>query len=222
MGTRRRARESALQILFGLDWVDVDREAAMHEYWTRFAGERPTSFEEVHRHCAELVDGVVQHRALLDQRLQAASHHWKLDRMSAVDRNILRLGALELLVLGDRVPRKVAINEAVEIAKKFGNEDSSAFVNGILDRLANALGSERPPRAEKDPAAERGRGEKAAARREEKRKVAAAGLAPRATSAPAAIAAAGAAIAAAGTATAAAGAATAAAGAAAGDDGAVP
>ena len=63
--------------------------------------------------------------------------------MSAVDRNILRLGALELLVLGDRVPRKVAINEAVEIAKKFGNEDSSAFVNGILDRVANALGVEK-------------------------------------------------------------------------------
>lgn len=143
MGSRRRARESALQILFGLDWVNVDLQAAMNEYWTKFAGERPASYEEVRRHCAELVEGVVQHRAMLDQRLQASSHHWKLDRMSAVDRNILRLGALELLVLGDRVPRKVAINEAVEIAKKFGNEDSSAFVNGILDRVANALGGEK-------------------------------------------------------------------------------
>ena len=143
MGSRRRARESALQILFGLDWVSVDLAAAMNEYWTKFAGERPASYEDVRRHCAELVEGVVEHRAMLDQRLQASSHHWKLDRMSAVDRNILRLGALELLVLGDRVPRKVAINEAVEIAKKFGNEDSSAFVNGILDRVANALGTEK-------------------------------------------------------------------------------
>ncbi len=143
MGSRRRARESALQILFGLDWVTVDLHAAMNEYWTKFAGERPASYEDVRRHCTELVEGVVEHRTMLDQRLQAASHHWKLDRMSAVDRNILRLGALELLVLGDRVPRKVAINEAVEIAKKFGNEDSSAFVNGILDRVANALGVEK-------------------------------------------------------------------------------
>lgn len=143
MGSRRRARESALQILFGLDWVDVNLEAAMNEYWNRFAGERPASYEDVRRHCTELVQGVVEHRALLDQRLQAASHHWKLDRMSAVDRNILRLGVLELVVLSDRVPRKVAINEAVEIAKKFGNEDSSAFVNGILDRVANALGTEK-------------------------------------------------------------------------------
>ncbi len=71
--------------------------------------------------------------------------------MSAVDRNILRLGALELLVLGDRVPRKVAINEAVEIAKKFGNEDSSAFVNGILDRVANALGAEKPASSKAAP-----------------------------------------------------------------------
>ena len=145
MGSRRRARESALQILFGLDWVNVDLESAMNEYWTKFAGERPASYEEVRRHCAELVQGVAEHRLMLDQRLQAASHHWKLDRMSAVDRNILRLGALELLVLGERVPRKVAINEAVEIAKKFGNEDSSAFVNGILDRVANALGAEKTP-----------------------------------------------------------------------------
>ena len=164
MGSRRRAREAALQVLFGLDWAQWDPErpaaprahpgmsadalrveAAIDEYWSRFAGERPASFDEVRGHCAELVHGVVTHQATLDQRLQAASYHWKLDRMSAVDRNILRLGALELLVLGEKVPRKVAINEAVEIAKKFGNEDSSAFVNGILDRVANALGADKSP-----------------------------------------------------------------------------
>lgn len=151
-----------MQVLFGLDWAvwqpestqerglseDAKStkpavEAAIDEYWSKFAGERPSSFDEVRAHCAELVHGVVANQSLLDQRLQAASFHWKLDRMSAVDRNILRLGALELLVLPDKVPRKVAINEAVEIAKKFGNEDSSAFVNGILDRVANALGAEK-------------------------------------------------------------------------------
>lgn len=136
MGSRRRARESALQVLFGLDWVTVDPDRAMDEYWTRFAGERPANYEEVRAHCAELVRGVLDNKAALDQRLQAASHHWKLDRMSAVDRNILRVAAYELLYLTEQVPRKVAINEAIEIAKKFGNEDSSSFVNGILDRIA--------------------------------------------------------------------------------------
>jgi len=143
MGSRRRARESALQILFGLDWVRVAPGVAMEEYWTRFAGERPASYEEVRRHCAELVEGVLEHKMAVDTRLQAASHHWKLDRMSAVDRNILRMAAFELLHMGERVPRKVAINEAIEVAKKFGNEDSGAFVNGILDRIAH---DQAPPR----------------------------------------------------------------------------
>lgn len=136
MGSRRRARESALQVLFGLDWVNVPAPVAMDEYWTRFAGERPASYEDVRRHCTELVVGVLENKAAIDAKVQAASHHWKLDRMSAVDRNILRVAAFEILMLPERVPRKVAINEAIEIAKKFGNEDSGAFVNGILDRIA--------------------------------------------------------------------------------------
>ncbi len=135
MGSGRRARESALQILFGLDWVTVDLALAMDTYWTRFAGERPASYEEVRKQSEELVHGTFGNREQLDQRLQTASHHWKLERMSAVDRNILRIAAYELLFLADKVPRKVAINEAIEIAKKFGNEDSSAFINGILDRI---------------------------------------------------------------------------------------
>jgi len=139
MGSRRRARESALQVLFGLDWTPTDPAVAMEEYWSRFAGERPASYDEVRRHCTELVLGVVTRRPEIDARLQACSHHWKLDRMSAVDRNILRLGAFEFLYLGERVPRKVAINEAIEVAKKFGNEDSGAFINGILDRIAQDI-----------------------------------------------------------------------------------
>jgi N utilization substance protein B len=137
MGSRRRAREAALQILFGLDWTPVGIQAAMAEYWSRFAGEPPASVDDVRRHCADIVSAVVQHREAIDRRLQAASHHWKLERMSAVDRNLLRLAACEILFMGDVVPRKVAINEAIEIAKKFGNEDSAAFVNGILDRIAH-------------------------------------------------------------------------------------
>lgn len=136
MASKRRARESALQVLFGLEWSGADADAALGDFWARFAGERPANFAEVSTACATLVHGVVRHKDEIDAKLQAASHHWKLDRMSAVDRNILRVGAFELLHLADEVPRKVAINEAIEVAKKFGNEDSGAFVNGILDRLA--------------------------------------------------------------------------------------
>lgn len=155
MGSRRRARESALQILFGMDWVQVPSDAGMDEYWSRFAGERPAHYDEVRRQCAELVEGVVRFKTALDARLQASSHHWKLERMSAVDRNILRMAAFELLYLGDKVPRKVAINEAIEIAKKFGNEDSGAFINGILDRIAQdqVRTAERPKPVRPKPAA---------------------------------------------------------------------
>lgn len=136
MASKRRARESALQVLFGLEWSGADPDDALADFWARFAGERPANFAEVNTACAALVHGVVRHKDEIDAKLQAASHHWKLDRMSAVDRNILRVGAFELLHLADEVPRKVAINEAIEVAKKFGNEDSGAFVNGILDRVA--------------------------------------------------------------------------------------
>ena len=139
MGSRRRARETALQILFGLDWSNADVPAALEDFWDRFAGERPANYEEVRDLCRDLVSGVVHVRPAIDQKLQAASHHWKLERMTAVDRNILRLGAYELLYQADTVPRKVAINEAIEVAKKFGNEDSAAFINGILDRVAHDI-----------------------------------------------------------------------------------
>ena len=150
--SRRRARESALQILYGLDWSSADVEFAIDDYWAKFAGEKPEGFAELRLHCAEIVRGVAREKDSLDQRIQAISQHWKLERMSAVDRNILRLAAFELLHLGQKVPRNVAINEAVEIAKKFGNEDSSAFINGVLDRLAHARGTQPA-----DEAAERAR-----------------------------------------------------------------
>ena len=139
MGTRRRSRECALQILFGLDWTGDETEAAIGLFWERFAGERPSAYLDIRRSCSELVNGVMDNRAAIDERLQACSHNWKLERMSVVDRNILRVGAYELLHRGQRVPRKVVLNEAIEIAKKFGSEDSSAFVNGVLHQVAQTL-----------------------------------------------------------------------------------
>lgn len=151
MGTRRRSRECALQILFGLDWTGDETEAAVGLFWERFAGERPAAYLDIRRSCSELVKGVMDNRAAIDERLQACSHNWKLDRMSVVDRNILRVGAYELLHRGQRVPRKVVLNEAIEIAKKFGSEDSSAFVNGVLHQVAQSLRD--PEGAKPEPAA---------------------------------------------------------------------
>jgi N utilization substance protein B len=144
-----------------MDWEIRDSDEAVDDYWAKFAGEKPESYDEVRTHCAELVRGVLGNRAMLDKRISAASHHWKLDRMSAVDRNILRLATFELVMQADQVPRKVAINEAIEIAKKFGNEDSSAFVNGILDRISADMsrGTEardKTPRAAAKPKARPG------------------------------------------------------------------
>lgn len=91
--------------------------------------------DEVRRYAERLVLGVAKDRAALDAAIQDISNRWRLARMALVDRNLLRLGAFELTMLKDEVPRKVAINEAVELAKRFGSAESRAFVNGILDRV---------------------------------------------------------------------------------------
>jgi N utilization substance protein B len=88
-------------------------------------------------YAGRLVQGIAEHQARLDQSLQQASPHWKLERMTRIDRNILRLAAYEML--HGQVPVKVAINEAIELAKSFGGEESPAFVNGVLDTLARTL-----------------------------------------------------------------------------------
>ncbi len=145
MGTRRRARECALQILFGLDWTDGDVDASIEHYWAHFAGERPAAFEEIHLRSSQLVRGVVGKRAGIDAALTETSHNWKLERMSVVDRNLLRLGAYELMFASSPPPRNVVLNEAVEIAKKFGSADSSAFINGVLHQLAEQHGVPADP-----------------------------------------------------------------------------
>jgi N utilization substance protein B len=139
MGTRRRARECALQILYGMDWSEQRSDEACALFWEGFAGERPAAYAEIRRACDELVAGVSAQRAAIDQRLGAASHNWKLERMSVVDRNILRIGAWELCFKPD-VPRKVVLNEAIEIAKKYGSAESSSFVNGILHQISLSRG----------------------------------------------------------------------------------
>lgn len=146
MGARRRARECALQILFGLDWTEDAPDTAIELFWKRFAGERPAAYEEVRKRCELLVRGVCAHRAAIDEALAANTHNWKLERMSVVDRNLLRLAAYELLFVEPKPPKNVVMNEAIEIAKKFGAAESSSFVNGVLHQL-----SQRKPSAQERP-----------------------------------------------------------------------
>jgi transcription antitermination protein NusB len=153
MGTRRRARECALQILYGIDWTGQRADDASELFWSCFAGERPSAYAEIRRACDELVDGVSEHRDRIDRELVDASHNWKLERMSVVDRNILRMGTFEL-IFREVIPRKVVLNEAIEIAKKYGNKESSAFVNGILHFVSTKraeVDAPKKPRAARKP-----------------------------------------------------------------------
>jgi len=136
-GVRRRARAYGLQILYALDMNEgADPARAVAEYWELFQLELdPPSLQFADR----LVTTARSRLDEIDDAIQSASRNWRLDRMSRVDRNILRLATCELRHSPD-VPVKVVINEAVELAKRFGTTESPAFVNGILDRIANAAG----------------------------------------------------------------------------------
>jgi N utilization substance protein B len=151
MGTRRRAREFALQILYQLEVLGQaggtppSDEQAMALFWQNFQtaaeGDPPAAADvgEARPFAEKLVRGVRAHQADLDAQIQSASRNWRLERMARVDRNLLRLALYELKHADD-VPAKVAINEAIEIAKRYGTSESSAFVNGILDRCREELG----------------------------------------------------------------------------------
>lgn len=131
---RRQAREIALQILYQLDVNPVDPVEALELYWRTFS---PSL--ELRDFVERIVKGVSQHRPRIDELIDRYAEHWRLDRMDRVDRNILRMGVFELLYCDD-IPMKVAINEAVELGKKFGSaDDSKGFINGILDRIAKTV-----------------------------------------------------------------------------------
>ena len=140
MGARRTGRERALQALYQLEMATSTTVAeALESAWS--ASEEPKRDPDAVKFARELVEGVMDHRAEIDRLIEQHSHNWRLDRMGRIDRNVLRLGVFELKYRPD-IPKKVSLNEAVELGKNFGTEESSAFVNGLLDRVAAALGKQ--------------------------------------------------------------------------------
>jgi transcription antitermination factor NusB len=129
MGKRRKARELAVQVHFHLDFNPGDPKKGFDLICEKFNfGESIRSFSE------RLVTGVCEKKEELDRLISRASKNWRLDRMPRLDKIILRLAAFEMLFMED-IPPKVSINEAVEMGKKFGGEDSGSFINGVLDHI---------------------------------------------------------------------------------------
>jgi transcription antitermination protein NusB len=131
MGARRAARELALQALYQLDMTEAGDWSL---FWGHFRGR-----DDAVPFARELVEGVVGNRERIDALIATATEHWSLPRLSRVDLNLLRLATFELLARPE-IPASVTIDEAIEIGRRFGGEDSAAFVNGVLDAIAAALG----------------------------------------------------------------------------------
>ncbi len=129
MRKRTKAREYALQLLYQVDLTHTDAQHVLEEFWSHHIVP-----PEVKTFASRLVEGTTDHLEDIDRLIASHANNWDIPRMAVVDRNILRLGAYELLYLED-VPPKVCLNEAVELAKRFGDDESSKFVNGILDAI---------------------------------------------------------------------------------------
>ncbi len=135
MGKRRKARESALQILFQLEFNAADPEDVIRGFW-----EHQKAGDDVKEYAAWLVRGIREGQEEVDGAIQAASEHWRIPRMAVVDRNILRIAVFEMLRSKTLVPA-IVINEAIEIAKRYSGEEASLFINGILDAVRKTLGA---------------------------------------------------------------------------------
>jgi N utilization substance protein B len=139
MGRRRQARECALQILFQMDFNQAEPHESCELYWQEHA--YPT---EVKDFAERLVNGVWRNRTEIDALIAKYSTNWRLDRMPAVDRAILRIATYEIL-FEPEIATSVTLNEAIEIAKQYGTEESGSFVNGVLDPIARAFEVDKKP-----------------------------------------------------------------------------
>ena len=136
MGNRRRSRELAMQALFYVDMRQNKSEEILDLYLQSF-----TPSKKVLPFFLELVNGVIREKDRIDTMIERFSSNWKMSRMSCVDRNIMRIAVYEMFYCSD-IPLKVSINEAIDVGKKFGTEESGAFINGILDSVRLVLEEE--------------------------------------------------------------------------------
>jgi N utilization substance protein B len=146
MGARRKARECALQMLFQYDLARQPVDELVQTYW----GELAEAADEVRDFANDLVTGVISHLDEIDERIRLRTEHWRIPRMAVVDRNLLRLAVYEF-VYQPHTPKTVAINEALEIARRFSTHEATQFVNGILDAIKRDMEEKAPlPAAKAD------------------------------------------------------------------------
>ena len=140
MGSRRKARECALQMLFAADVAETPPDEVVRTYWAELGD---SDLEEPAREFAtRLAAGTLAQLEALDERIRSRAEHWRIARMAVVDRNILRLAVYEFL--HEPTPRTVAINEALEIARRFSTYEATQFINGILDAIKRDLDEQHP------------------------------------------------------------------------------
>lgn len=147
MGTRRKARECALQMLFAADVAKTHGDALTNGYWNELGEEGLDDLTRTFSN--KLVIGALDKLNIIDDRIRTRAEHWRIERMAIVDRNILRLAVYEFLF--EETPATVVINEALEIARRFSTFEATQFINGILDAVKHDLEKERPlPKASDD------------------------------------------------------------------------
>ncbi len=137
MHQRRKAREVTLQVLYELDVQGIDVREAIERFWGNF--DAP---EETRTFSSFLIEGVWNNREQIDKLISGSSENWTMARMSRVDKSILRMAVYELMFCHD-IPPKVTLNEAIDLGKGYGSENSGAFINGILDALYGKLRKEK-------------------------------------------------------------------------------
>src|SRR6476620_4684252 len=140
MGSRRKARECALQMLLSADVAEMPSDDVVRSYWAEL-GESDLD-ETARAFATRLATGTLSNLELLDERIRSRAEHWRISRMAVVDRNILRLAVYEFLY--EPTPRTVAINEALEIARRFSTYEATQFINGILDAIKRDLDEQQP------------------------------------------------------------------------------
>lgn len=149
MGSRRKARECALQMLFAADVAEMPADEVVRSYWAEL-GEADLD-ATAREFATRLASRTLSNLELLDERIRSRAEHWRISRMAVVDRNILRLAVYEFLY--EPTPRTVAINEALEIARRFSTYEATQFINGILDAIKRDL-DEQQPQKDVQPEAE--------------------------------------------------------------------